>query len=108
MKTEDINQKICLMEKPASKAGEIDEKLEEVAQTKMFASLKEDIFQLNVRGDIPVQRRSNIKEIEEQPTMQMNVKETAFEKYDLYVFTVTFTLVNGWQLDFITLHLSYK
>jgi hypothetical protein len=36
----------------------------------------------------------------------MNVKETAFAKYDLYVFTVTLMLVNGWQLDSVTLHLS--
>ncbi|PNF14066.1 hypothetical protein B7P43_G03562 [Cryptotermes secundus] len=70
-------------ETPATKASEIDEKLEEVAQIKMFTRLKEDIFQLSVRGDIPVQRRSNIKEIEEKATMEMNVKGTAFGKYDL-------------------------
>lgn len=95
-------------ETPATKASEIDEKLEEVAKIKMFTRLKEDIFQLSVRGNIPVQRRSNMKEIEEKATMEMNVKETAFGKYDLYVFTVTFTLVNGWQLYFIMLHLSYN
>jgi hypothetical protein len=74
----------------------------------MFPSLEEDIFQPRVREDIPVQHGSNIKETEEQAAMQMNIKETAFEKYDSYVFTVTLILVNGWQLDSITLHLSYN
>jgi hypothetical protein len=40
--------------------------------------------------------------------MQMNVKETAFEKYYPYVFTVTLTLVNAWQLNYIMMQLSYK
>jgi hypothetical protein len=95
-------------EAPTSKAEENDEKLEKAAKIKMFPSLKEDKFQLSVREDIPVQRGSNTKETEEQAIVQMNVSETVFEKYDLYVFTGTLMLVNGWKLDFITLHLSYK
>jgi hypothetical protein len=74
----------------------------------MFASLEGDIFQLSVREDRPVQCGSDVKEIEEQATVQMNVKETAFEKYDPFVFTVTLMLVNEWQLDSITPQLIYK
>jgi hypothetical protein len=88
-------------ETPVPKAGESD-KLEKVAKIKMFPNQKEDKFHLSVREEIPVPCESNTTETEE-PTVKMNVREIVFENYDLYVFTVTLMLVNGWQLDSITL-----
>jgi hypothetical protein len=95
-------------ETPVPKAGKSDNKLEKVAKIKMFPNQKEDKFQLSVREEIPVPRGLNTKETEDEATVKMNVRETAFENYDLYVFTVTLLLVNGWQLDSIRLYLSYK
>jgi hypothetical protein len=102
-KSEDLPQG----EIPASEVGESDEKLKNIASIKMFPSQK-DKFHLSVREEIPAPHVSDIKETEEQTTVQMNVKETAFEKYDPYVFTVTLTLVYAWQLDSTMLQLSYK
>jgi hypothetical protein len=69
----------------------------------MFSSQRKEEFQLSMRQEIPVPHGSDTKE-----TVQTNIEETAFEKYDPYVFTVIFMLVNAWQLDFIMLGLNYE
>jgi hypothetical protein len=77
-KSEDLSDGETL----ASKARESDEKLKKVAKIEMFPNQKEDTYQLSVREEMPVPCESDAEKIEEQATVPMNVKKTAFEKQD--------------------------